>query len=74
MDILFDDPDISALFPLGRRGTKTELAHAATFLFSDSASYITGPNLSQTVDGRSGDSDARIVTLVEEARIRAREK
>lgn len=45
MDILFDDPDIGALVPLGRLGTKTELAHAASFLLSDYASYITGAEL-----------------------------
>src|SRR5699024_86473 len=42
MDILFDEIDLNGMVPLGRMGTKSELAHAATFLLSDYASYITG--------------------------------
>lgn len=49
VDILFEEADPSHLVPLGRMGTKTELAHAATFLLSDFASYVTGAEL--VVDG-----------------------
>lgn len=49
VDILFDDPDISSLVPLGRMGTTTELANAAAFLLSDYGAYITGAEL--YVDG-----------------------
>lgn len=49
VDILYGEADLSGMIPLGRLGTKTELAHAATFLLSDYASYITGAEL--IVDG-----------------------
>jgi|SRR5690625_884427 len=49
VDILYGQADRESLVPLGRMGTKTELAHAASFLLSDFASYITGTEL--VVDG-----------------------
>lgn len=49
VDILHGEHDPSDSVPLARMGTKTELAHAATYLLSDFASYITGAEL--TVDG-----------------------
>jgi NAD(P)-dependent dehydrogenase (short-subunit alcohol dehydrogenase family) len=60
LDIFMGRPDVEAnkhenlarmkqAIPLGRVGTPQEVAHAALFLASDDASYITGVSL--PVDG-----------------------
>ena len=49
----FDDPkageQVARQIPLGRLGTPEDIAHAALFLLSDQASFITGTEL--VVDG-----------------------
>lgn len=45
--------------PLGRMGTKEDIAHAAVWLFSDAASFVTGQVI--VVDGAS--EDVRPLTL-----------
>ena len=54
-----------ARIPLRRYGTKDEIGHAATFLSSDAARYITGTILdvdggSQLGDSRSRESPSRL--------------
>ena len=49
----YDDPEaaarVAAQIPLGRLGAPEDVAHAALFLLSDQASFITGTEL--IVDG-----------------------
>jgi 2,4-dienoyl-CoA reductase [(3E)-enoyl-CoA-producing], peroxisomal len=51
--------ELERYVPLGRMGTKEDIAHAAVWLFSDAASFVTGQVI--VVDG--GSEDVRPLTL-----------